>query len=306
LWAVTTYFNPAAYGNKAANYARFRAGLADAGVPLLTVELAFGGASFELDADDADALLQLRWDDVMWQKERLLNIGIEQLPPECDKVAWIDADVIFARSDWEQETSALLRDHVVVQPFSHCVRLERDQEWCEPSTLPFGPGEGQLFYGIAWGVHAKGRASLARYDEHGHTGFAWAARRSLLERHGLYDANLLGTGDTDIAHAMFGNGDYWGLRRLGACARKHLERWATPFAAEVGGSVTHVDGVVTHLWHGNPQHRLYDRTLDVLLEFDPDRDLVVDPSTRLYRWAAASEQVQKWSREYFTQRREEG
>jgi hypothetical protein len=306
LWAVTTYFNPASYGNKAANYARFRAGLADADVPLLTVELAFGAASFELGTGDADALLQLRLNDVMWQKERLLNVGVAHLPPECDKVAWIDADVVFARSDWVQETSALLHDHVVVQPFSHCVRLERDQEWCEPAALPFGPGEGQLFYGIAWGVRAKGRASLARYDEHGHTGFAWAARRSLLEGHGLYDANLLGTGDTDIAHAMFGNRDYWGLRRLGAGARTHLERWATPFAAEVGGSVAYVDGVVTHLWHGNPQHRLYDRTLDVLLEFDPDRDLEVDSSTRLYRWAAASEHVQEWSRQYFTQRREEG
>ena len=35
--------------------------------------------------------------------------------------------------------------------------------------LPFGSQEGQLFYGIAWGVQAKGRGSLASYDRHGHT-----------------------------------------------------------------------------------------------------------------------------------------
>jgi hypothetical protein len=155
-------------------------------------------------------------------------------------------------------------------------------------------------------VRANGRNSLARYDEHGHTGFAWAARRSLLDRHGLYDANLLGTGDTDIAHAMFGNRDYWGLRRLGSRARTHLDRWATPFAADVGGSVAHVDGVVTHLWHGSPHDRLYDRLLDVLAEFDPDRDLEVDPPSGLYRWAAASDVLQEWSRGYFAERREEG
>ncbi len=306
LWAVTTYFNPASYANKAVNYTRFRAGVADASIPLLTVELAFGAAPFELGLDDADVLLQLRWDDVMWQKERLLNVGVANLPPECDKVVWLDADVLFARRDWAQETSTLLRDHVAVQPFSHCVRLQRDQISCEPAALPFGPGEGQLFYGIAWGVQAKGRSSLARYEEHGHTGFAWAARRSLLDRHRLYDANLLGTGDTDIAHAMFGNREYWGLRRLGSRARTHLERWAGPFAADIGGSVAHVDGVVTHFWHGSPQHRLYDRPLEIWLEFDPDRDLDVDPSTGLYRWAAAPAALQEWSRRYFAERREEG
>jgi hypothetical protein len=306
LWAVAAYFNPVSYANKAVNYARFRDGLAATGVPLLTVELAFGAAPFELGSGDADVLLQLRGDDVMWQKERLLNVGLAHLPSECDKVAWLDVDVLFARRDWAQETSALLREHVVVQPFSHCARLRRDEASCEPAMLPFGPGEEQLFYGIAWGVRAKGRSSLARYDEHGHTGFAWAARRSLLERHGLYDANLLGTGDTDIAHAMFGHREYWGLRRLGPRARAHLEGWAASFSAEVGRSVAHVDGVVSHLWHGSPHHRLYDRQLDVLLEFDPDRDLDVDPRTGLYRWGTASDALRDWSREYFAERREEG
>jgi hypothetical protein len=171
--------------------------------------------------------------------------------------------------------------------------------------LPFGPGEGELFHGIAWGVHAKGRQSLHRYLDHGHTGFAWAARRGLLERHGLYDVNLLGNGDTDIAHAMFASASYWGLRKLGDRARAHLRRWAAPFGAEVRGSVAYTDGVLTHLWHGSQENRQYDRPLDVLLTFDPDRDLVVG-SEGLYGWADAPAELRAWSRDYFLARREDG
>jgi hypothetical protein len=305
LWAVTAYFNPAGYRTKSENYDRFRAGLATEGIPLLAVELAFDG-DFELQHGDADLLVQLRGGDVLWQKERLLNIGIAALPDTCDKVAWLDGDVLFARRGWSEATRRLLDEHVVVQPFSHCVRLPAGATSCEPAALPFGGGESELFYGMAWGVRAKGRSSLARYEDHGHTGFAWAARRELLARHGLYDANLLGNGDTDVAHAMFGSSDYWGLRKLGAAARAHLARWATPFAAEVAGSVGHVDGVLTHLWHGSPQHRLYDRPLDVLRDFDPDRDLELDQGTGLYRWAGAAGELRAWSASYFHERREDG
>jgi hypothetical protein len=305
LWAVTTFFNPAGYTSKKENYERFRAGLARVGVPLLTVELAFDDVPFELGRQDAEQLVQLRGGDVLWQKERLLNLGVEHLPADCDKVAWLDADVLIGRFDWVEQTSRLLERHVVVQPFSHCVRLPEGATTCEPATLPFGPGEGELFYGIAWGVQAHGRRSLHHYGDHGHTGFAWAARRRLLERHTLYDANLLGNGDTDIAHAMFGSTSYWGLQKLGEPARAHLRRWAEPFAADVGRSVAYVDGVLTHLWHGSQEHRLYDRPLDVLRAFDPDRDLTVGPDG-LYRWADAQSALRDWSRRYFADRREDG
>jgi hypothetical protein len=38
--------------------------------------------------------------DVLWHKERLLHIGFEALPPDCQMVACLDSDVVFARTDW--------------------------------------------------------------------------------------------------------------------------------------------------------------------------------------------------------------
>jgi hypothetical protein len=44
-------------------------------------------------------------------------------------------------------------------------------------------------------------------NTHGSPGYAWAAQRSLLEKHGLYDCRLSGNGDHVMAHAMVGDFD---------------------------------------------------------------------------------------------------
>jgi hypothetical protein len=306
LWAMTAYYNPARYANKSAHYRLFRARLAAQGVPLLAIEVAFGDQSFELRPSDADRVVQLRGRDILWQKERILNQALRFLPADCDKVAWLDADVLFSRASWADDTSALLDQHVVVQPFSHSVRLPPHLLLADPCVMPFGHDDARMMHGMGYGVATKGRAALDRFLSHGHSGYAWAARRSLLERHGLYDANLLGNGDADVAYAMYRCATYWSLQRLGPAAQAHLARWAGPFGRAVNGSVGFVPGVVFHLWHGSMKHRLYDRPLDVLHDFDPDTDLVVNPESGLYEWAAASDRLRAWSREYFAMRREDG
>jgi hypothetical protein len=108
LWAITSYFNPAGYGRRLANYRTFASQL---GVPLVTVELAFGGA-FELCKDDADTVVQLRGGDVMWQKERLLNVALQSLPPHCKKVLAIDCDIVLAATSRKKR---LMRSEVMVE-----------------------------------------------------------------------------------------------------------------------------------------------------------------------------------------------
>src|SRR5262249_19120239 len=89
LWAVTCYFNPAGYRTKRENFRTFRRHL---GLPLLAVEQGLGGR-FELGPDDADVLVRVPGGDVLWQKERLLTIGIRALPRECELLAWVDCDI---------------------------------------------------------------------------------------------------------------------------------------------------------------------------------------------------------------------
>jgi hypothetical protein len=54
--------------------------------------------------------------------------------------------------------------------------------------------EGCVAPGIAYSVASRG-SSLGVLDDtsgHGYTGFAWAARREVLEQVGLFDAAIMG------------------------------------------------------------------------------------------------------------------
>src|SRR5262245_46174241 len=122
LWAITCHFNPVGYHRRLQNYHTFRQHLA---VPLVTVELAFNG-SFELRGSDADILVQLRGGDVLWQKERLLNLALKSLPDSCDKVAWLDCDVVFESQDWAVRANQALDDFGLLHLFHERHNLPPD------------------------------------------------------------------------------------------------------------------------------------------------------------------------------------
>lgn len=309
LWALTCYFNPMGYRSKRANFEAFRAGLAHNGVSLLVVELAFGGQPFELGPEHGERLLQLRSNDegLLWQKERLLNLGLEALPAECDKVAWLDADILFSREDWAEATARALQQYVAVQCFTVSVRLRPGETQVDLRELPLGAGEHEVLHSMAYGHAQHGPACLDRYLRHGHSGYAWAARRALLTQHGLYDRNILGNADLNIAHALLGGGEAIRAERLSSAALADVRRWADGVFAQVGGSVGYVEGAVRHLWHGSKSDRRYHERLKVLIDadFDPARDLKLDP-LGLYRWATDKPALHAWCKTYFRDRNEDG
>ena len=93
LWVLTTYYNPAGYNRRRMNFKAFRRMLQQ---PLLVVELARDGRH-ELSDDDGEIVIRLTGEDRLWQKERLLNVGLEALPRHVEFAAWIDCDLVFPR-----------------------------------------------------------------------------------------------------------------------------------------------------------------------------------------------------------------
>lgn len=306
LWAVTALFNPAGFQSRRANYQLFREGLARANVPLLTVELAMDGAALELAVGDADRLLQFQGGDALWQKERLLNLGIAALPSSCDKVVWLDADILFERDDWAVATAELLEQLIVVQPFSRSIRLLPGEMAAPIEQYPIGSGDHEVLHSMAYGVQSRGYGCLDSYVEHGHCGYAWAARRDVLQKHGLYEANILGNGDLNAAHAMYGGARYLKSERLSPALHAHLSRWADAFHQQVRGSVGYVDGTVYHLWHGKKDDRRYLERLSILIEhaFDPAADLDMTPNRPL-QWSSAKVELHRQCRQHFALRRED-
>jgi len=86
---------------------------------LVTVELAFDG-QFELTSGDADQLIQLSGGDIMWQKERLLNIALGAVPDKVEDLAWIDCDLVFESPDWPEAARRALKSDNVIQLFPRC------------------------------------------------------------------------------------------------------------------------------------------------------------------------------------------
>jgi hypothetical protein len=298
--AITCLFNPGGYRTKTDNLARFRAGLAAQGVPCRVIECAFDDAAFELPA--APGTLQVRASDVMWQKERLLNLAIRSLPPEITKVAWLDGDILFGNPHWARETCTRLERHAVVQPFASVVRLPRGH-------AAFA-GEGQQWEGFA-AVHARDPRVLRRgdFDRHGHSGFAWAARREWIEEHGLYDACVAGSGDHMMAHAFAGDTESACLDRILGRRNPHREYfadWGARVRPAIRESMDFAPGAIYHLWHGEMANRRYVLRNRELADFgfDPARDLRVGASG-CWEWTEAGGRMRPWARDYFGHRRED-
>jgi hypothetical protein len=291
FWAITCYFNPIGYRRRLENYYTFRQHLA---VPLLTVELSFD-ADFQLQQHDADVLVQLRGGSVMWQKERLLNVALKLVPDTCDYIAWLDCDVVFELGDWVERARRALDQFALLRLFHKRHDLSHDAsvdhvlaEWARMtgSSLP----------------------DAAPIDRCRSPGLAWASRRDLLEKHGLYDACILGSGDKAILYAALGQfDDAARVLRLNARRLEHYLAWAKPFFGSVHHRVGCLHGRLVHLWHGERNDRDY-RERHRLLEafdFDPTIDIAVD-CNGTWRWNSNKRNLHESIRSYFRSRQEDG
>ena len=307
LHVVTCLFNPCGYRRLAENHRRFAAGMAAAGVPLTTVELSYDGTfavpgSLRLRGNPAEHAL--------WQKERLLNVGIDSLPAEVDKVAWVDADLLFLNPDWAAQAERLLDEIAVCQLFERC-------RTTDAAGRVDGCGEG-------WAkVFNSGRVPEDKYQP----GFAWACRRDLLAGgpadSGLYDRDVVGGGDRSMAFAWAGMPRFNERQREDAAWVADYLAWAGPQAARTGGKIGVVPGDLVHLYHGSAKNRRYRERIAYLVDhdYDPAADLALDDrpgddggpgSAGLWRWkndpggAVRKPGMRRAVRNYFELRNDDG
>jgi hypothetical protein len=290
--------------NRRTNYRTFRAQLE---VPLLTVEWAVDGR-FELGESDADVLIQVSSPDILWQKERLLCIGLRALPDSADFVAWLDCDVVFEKPGWSTAACEELESSVVAQLFRHCTYRGPDgraEDAAVPSLVHLSrePASEAARFDRLW---ARPKAAGARRDRL--SGHAWAARRELLERHGFYDACVFGAGDRALACAAFGQhrrAEQSWLRT--DHQQKHYFRWADAFAADVDGRIGLVDAELVHLWHGSlegRQHRVRHAVAE-RHDFDPAQDIEIRSPAEPWRWASPKPGLHRSVARFFADRNED-
>jgi len=309
LWAVSCIFNPSSYATKLTNYRLFREGIKAQGVKLLTVELAFPGQTHQLSPDDAEILLQLNAEDIMWQKERLFNLAVRKLPAACRYVAFLDADLRFSNQNWPAQTIEKLKQVPICQPFSTSIRMRKGQshdDVCGIEALEYGHGDGRYLNSFARLLEQRGKSSIEETRKQSSVGFAWAMRRDFIEKHGWYDAGILGSGDLLLVEGIFGKPRHT-LTRFARRQRAHYLTWVKGFAADVKGEVGAVEGMIFHYWHGDYRNRKY-IFRDLVLKwhgFDPSKDIAKD-ANGLWRWTSPKPAFHRAVAAYFDSRKEDG
>ncbi len=315
FWVITAYYNPARYTTRYVNFCTFRRHL---NAPLLVVELARPGCH-QLRKSDAERVISISGDDRIWQKERLINIGLEELPRHVEFVAWVDCDVVFATDDWPSAARMRLeKNGGLLQLFDTVVHLARNGN--VPNSKKSFTSIEHVFTERAIGAMGKdgmGAAAFRRClnpqsrrvnGDICSMGIAWAAVRATIGKCGLYDRAIVGGGDVLlVAAALNLNFERVLSRILNPAERKAIEAWAEK-ARSVGlfSSVEGLPHTLYHLWHGEMKDRGYGKRHRITAEykFDPGADIeLADNGT--WKWTVEDSDLARAIAEYFFTRCED-
>lgn len=285
---ICCHFNPMKYQKPLENYLIFRHDLKS---PLTTIELSFDG---NFDIEDA-IHIHGNPQNIMWQKEKLLNILIEQ--SSSDKIAWLDADVLFENENWYEETIAKLDDHPVVQLFETI-------DFLGPDDLPrktFLSTINNMYKAESW---SKEDVSSG-FAKGGAPGFAWAARKEAIPG-GLLDRHVMGSADLYMIYAWLGIWNGKLVQGINPEYQKHFLKSAAPYFKAVKGGIGCISGHIAHLYHGSLKNRHYFKRRDYLVQnnYDPENDIILD-NNKLWKWATNKPDMQKDISRYFALRRED-
>lgn len=244
-------------------------------------ELAIGNGDFQLP--DSPFIDKIRTSSLLWHKETLLNRIVFSLPREFKYVFWVDADVLFDNTSWLVDgVEQMQRGINVLQPFEYCVHLKKDQQSpdFDLGMLPYLSSKDQRQLS-AWKSYcanfaANGPAIFPLpYDVRGHVGFAWGAKRGILDQLPLYDNALIGGADGIMAYASTGDIlnksiiDSFGHKGDLTDIRLFSKKWYSLVNAKVG----FVRGNLLHLWHGDIEKRNY---LKRIQDFTPKSSHISD------------------------------
>ncbi|MFF4607839.1 hypothetical protein ACFY12_34520 [Streptomyces sp. NPDC001339] len=307
VWAITSYFNPIGYRSRRDNYHLFRKNLQ---VPLVTVEHSTTGR-FDLDGDDADILIHLDGGDVMWQKERLLNVALEAIPATCQAVAWLDCDVLLHNPDWAGQSLAKLDESLLVQPFSSAYEGQAAGDARLPAATPRVATRPSFAARYARRELSPEEIRTWRIGHDPvpiHCGYAWVGRLDLLLEHGFYDASIMGGGTRESATAAIG--EIEAAARCHPRSRAQLDHfltWARKWSSAIDGRIGYVEGELMHLWHGETADRGYGKRYSILTDhdFDPCVDIALTGGG-CWKWGTPKKRLHEQVARYFTTRHEDG
>ena len=313
LYVVTALFNPWRYRSRKILYDAFRKYVHDAThCELYVGELAFGNRPWDLTTvhnayiDDGQTKeFQWRTRSELWHKERMLNRLVQELPRDWEYVAWVDADVLFARPDWALEMVQMLQHYACVQGFSHAQNLGPKFEPLKMQLPRYG-----FVYAWRHGLQPETPPSADYYYSAfnlGHPGYCMGMRRDIYEKvGGFLDTTVLGSGDYYHWLACTGKLEERLPAGISDGYKSELLRHGDRIYKYVNNNIGYVDGLINHYFHGNRVDRRYNDRNQILInnQYDPLMDLKHD-AQGMYQWTDRCPQLHYDCRSYFANRHED-
>jgi hypothetical protein len=240
------------------------------------IECVIGDAQPQLE--ESENIKRVYTENLLWHKEALLNKVIADLPTKYKYIFWVDADVIFTNLNWLVDGVKELQTNNIIQPFEYCVHLERDEnkpsfsmDKLRETYLP-NQKNNKVWRSFCASFVTTQLWKDENYNNHGHVGFAWAARREILEAVPLYDKALIGGADHIIAHASAGQINHNCIAKSFTDNLDEVNQWSKEFYIVVNGKIGFVKGDLYHIWHGDIDKRQY---LKRIQDFTPKTKQIV-------------------------------
>lgn len=299
LAVITCLFNPSNYDSKNKNFNIFYENIKKQTADIFVVELSFTG-KFETRKNARRLHIHGSEKNIMWQKERLLNLAVKNLVPDnYEYIAWLDADVIFFNNDnWILEAIEQLKAYKVIQLF------ERAWQSQPNVAFPVNPKLGIVRKTVSDQLFNNQTLLKAEH------GFGWAARREFFEHVGLYDRNIIGGADTMMFNACFEAlrcTEPWHIvEHLNPAWARSGQKWLKRAISYIEGSATFISGDLVHLYHGSRHNRQYWNRNRILVDnnYDPSVDICINKDG-IWEWNTNKFSMCDAVRRYFDDRRED-
>lgn len=298
LYCITTFFNPANFKSLRENYYRFRSSLEkNSNIDLLTIELSFNG-EFQLEGPYIE---RLNSHSVMWQKERLINYGISRLPANAKYVAWLDCDILFLQPDWAETAIEKLKNNDIIQMFK--------KVYFAPKNEYSFNRKYQSQQGVIWQykIHKNWlKRRILKELPFSSPGFGWSARLDYLRKiDGIYDKNIIGSGDTCLVDILL---DSWAIHGYEKKLTSKMRENILVYAQKVFDNRPRLDYNpidILHLYHGSTPNRQYMERHEIVKKYDFDPTIDIRLENNVFEWNSDKIGMHKEIEEYFYGRKED-
>lgn len=252
--AVTCFFNPQKSQRRIECLNTFASQFPKVGMDLFIIE----GATGPHQLSGKNVMHIDYGNTFIFAKENLLNILITSLPSKYEYIMWIDADVLIYCENFAQKILQELKANHIIQPCKILVYLNKS------NVLQ------KIFPSIAY--INKENHSCTGIINSAFPGLAWAARRELLSLSGgLYDKAIAGGGDCAWSKIIYNDTNNNNARGWSDKMHEDVNNATKSLHCKVNPTVSYIDTVMYHLYHGERHNRQYTKRHEILkkVNYDP-------------------------------------